>query len=331
MNVLFIGGTGVISSACSSVAIERGFKVYLLTRGQSERAVPAGAHVIHGDIREPETVRAALGNRTFDVVVDWIAFSPEHIETDLALFSGRVGQYIFISSASAYQTPPLNLPITESTPLHNPFWAYSRAKIACEERLMRAYREAQFPVTIVRPSHTYDRQKLPLHGRWTLIDRMRKGKKIIVHGDGTSLWVLTHHRDFAKGFVGLLGNGRAIGEAVHITSDEVLSWNQIAHILAKAAGAEADIVHIPSDVIARYDPEWGAGLLGDKAHSMIFDNTKIKRLVPDFAATTPYARGAAEVIDWHDADPARQQIDEAVNQQFDTLIAAWEAAMSRTG
>ncbi|HMB91118.1 MAG TPA: NAD-dependent epimerase/dehydratase family protein, partial [Rhodothermales bacterium] len=211
MNVLFIGGTGVISSACSPLAIERGFDLYLLTRGQSERNVPEGAHVIHGDIREPERVKAALGDRYFDVVVDWVAFTPEHIETDLTLFRGRVGQYIFISSASAYQTPPLNLPITESTPLHNPFWDYSRAKIACEERLMRAYREERFPVTIVRPSHTYDQQKLPLHGRWTLIDRMRKDQKIIVHGDGTSLWVLTHHRDFAKGFVGLLGNDRAIG------------------------------------------------------------------------------------------------------------------------
>lgn len=327
MNVLFIGGTGVISSACSRLAMERGFNLYLLTRGQSERAVPEGAQVIHGDIREPERMKAALAEQSFDVVVDWVAFTPAHIETDLALFRDRVGQYLFISSASAYQTPPLNLPITESTPLYNPFWDYSRAKIACEERLMRAYREEQFPVTIVRPSHTYDRSKLPLHGRYTLIDRMRKGKKIIVHGDGTSLWVLTHHRDFAKGFVGLLGNSRAIGEAIHITSDEVLSWNQIADILAKAAGAEADIVHIPSEVIARYDAEWGAGLLGDKAHSMIFDNTKIKRLVPDFAATIPYSRGAAEVIAWHDADPARQQIDEAINRQFDDLIAAWEAAM----
>jgi nucleoside-diphosphate-sugar epimerase len=267
-----------------------------------------------------------LTDLTFDVVVNWIAFTPEHIELDLNLFRGRTRQYIFISSASAYQTPPLNLPITESTPLDNPYWDYSRAKIACEERLMQVYRQEKFPMTIVRPSHTYDKTLLPFTEGYTVVDRMRKGKKVIVQGDGTSLWVLTHHHDFAKGFVGLLGNNHALGEAFHITSDELLTWNQIFEIVARAAGAEARLVHIPSDFIAAFDPGWGAGLLGDKCHSVIFDNTKIKRVVPDFVATIPYARGAEEVIGWYDADPARQQVDEAFDQLIDRIIAAYESA-----
>lgn len=303
--VLFIGGTGIISSACSRLAIERGLDLYLLNRGTSTRPVPEGATVLRGDIRDPASVRAALGNRQFDAVVDWVAFTPEHIETDIELFRNRTGQFVFISSASAYQTPPTCLPITESTLLLNPFWAYSRAKIACEERLVRAYREESFPITIVRPSHTYDQTLLPMHGGWTVIDRMRLGKKVTVHGDGTSLWTLTHHRDFAKGFVGLLGNARAVGEAFHITSDEVVTWNQIHDIFAQAVGTEAQIVHVPSDTIAAYDSDWGDGLLGDKAHSMIFDNSKIKRFVPDFAATISLSWGAREIIAWHEADPAR--------------------------
>jgi nucleoside-diphosphate-sugar epimerase len=270
-------------------------------------------------------VERALGDATFDVVVNWINFTPEHVEADLEIFRDRTGQYIFISSASAYQKPLSSLPITESTPLDNPFWAYSRAKIACEERLMQAYRENKFPVTIVRPSHTYDRTKVPLLGHYTDIDRMRKGKKVIVHGDGTSLWVLTHHEDFAKGFVGLLGNRRAVGHAFHITSDELLTWNQIYTILAHAAGVEPRIVHVPSDLIAAFDAEVGAGLLGDKAHSVIFDNHKIKRLIPDFAATIPFSQGAEEILAWFDADPARQVVDEQVNHLIDRIIASYNA------
>lgn len=326
MRVLFIGGTGIISSACAHLAVERGIDLHLLNRGQTARPVPEAAHVLHGDIRDKASVNTALGARTFDVVVDWIAFTPQHIETDLELFQGRTQQYVFISSASAYQTPPVNLPVVESTPLANPHWEYSRAKIACEERLMRAHREEQFPVTIVRPSHTYDCTRLPMHGRYTVVDRMRKGKKVIVHGDGTSLWVLTHQRDFAKGFVGLLGNSRAIGEVFHITSDELLTWNQIFEIVARAAGTKARMVHIPSDLIAAFDPEWGASLLGDKAHSMIFDNSKIKRLVPDYAATIPFARGAEEIIAWYDADPSRQVVDGELNRLMDEIIAAYESA-----
>lgn len=326
MKVLFIGGTGKISSACTPLAVEKGIDLYLLNRGQTDRPVPEGAHVLQGDIRDPESARRALHGLEFDAVVNWIAFTPDHVETDLELFRGRTGQYIFISSASAYQKPPNALPITESTLLANPFWLYSRNKIACEERLVRAYHEEGFPFTVVRPSHTYDRTMFPFNGGYTVVDRMRKGKPVIVHGDGTSLWVLTHHRDFAKAFVGLLGNNHAIGDAFHITSDELLTWNQIYHICANAAGVEPKLVHVPSPLINAFDPEWGAGLLGDKAHSVIFDNAKVKRLVPDFAATIPYARGAEEVMAWHDADPARLVVDPRWDKLFDDIIERYAAA-----
>jgi len=325
MKVLFIGGTGIISSACTTLAIEQGIELYLLNRGQTNRQIPEAAHILHGDIRDKNSVLRALGNIVFDVVVDWIAFTTEHIETDLELFRGKTRQYVFISSASAYQTPPVKLPVTESTPLYNPFWTYSQAKIACEDRLIKAYREEKFPITIVRPSHTYDRTTIPIEGQYTAVSRMRQGKKVIVHGDGTSLWVLTHHRDFAKGFVGLLGNSQAIGETFHITSDELLTWNQIFEIVAHAAGTEANIVHVPSEIIAKYNPNWGAGLLGDKAHSMIFDNSKIKRIVPNYAATIPFSHGVEEIIKWYDADPVRQVVDNELDQQMDEIIVTYKS------
>jgi nucleoside-diphosphate-sugar epimerase len=330
MKVLFIGGTGVISSACSQLAVSWGIDLVLLNRGQSTRPIPESARVLQGDIRDRDSVERVLGDTTFDVVVNWVNFTPDHVEADIELFRDRTGQYIFISSASAYQKPLSSLPITESTPLHNPFWAYSRAKAACEERLMLAYRKHEFPITIVRPSHTYDRTMVPLLGHYAALDRMRKGKKVIIHGDGTSLWVLTHHRDFAKGFVGLLGNHHAIGHAVHITSDEVLTWNQIYTLLARAAGVEPQIVHVPSDLIAAFDPEVGAGLLGDKAHSVIFDNSKIKRLVPDFVASIPFSQGAREIVDWYAADPARQVVNEKEDQLIDRVIAAYDAIRPAT-
>ncbi len=331
MKILFIGGTGVISSACSQLAVEHGHDLYLLNRGKTSRPAPAGAHMLHSDIRDVANTRTTLGNLEFDVVVDWIVFTPEQIETDLELFRDRTRQYIFISSASAYQTPPAGLPVSELTPLDNPVWEYSRNKIACEERLVKAYREEKFPITIVRPSHTYDQTLLPTHGGYTMIDRMRKGKPVIVHGDGTSLWVLTHHRDFAKGFLGLLGNAHAIGEAFQITSDELLNWNQIYEILAQAAGATAHLVHVPSELIAAYDPPWGDSLLGDKTHSMIFDNSKIKRLVPEFKATIPFSTGAREIIDWYDADPRRRQVDARFDQIIETILDGYQKAWPKLG
>jgi nucleoside-diphosphate-sugar epimerase len=321
LKVLFIGGSGIISSACSQLAVERGIDLYVLNRGRTPtRPLPAAATVLRADIRDPVSVREALAGREFDAVVDWVAFTPDHVRTDVDLFRDRTGQYVFISSASAYQTPPARLPVVESTPLRNPHWQYSRDKIACEDLLVREYRDSGFPMTIVRPSHTYDRTLVPFDGGYTVLARMREGKPVVVHGDGTSLWTLTHHADFAEGFVPLLGHPRTLGEAVHITSDDVLTWNQIAGALAAAAGSHCRIVHVPSDAIAAADPEWGAGLLGDKAHSMVFDNTKLRRLVPGFHARIPFEQGAREIVDWHAADPARQVVDARLDKVMDSLV-----------
>ncbi len=320
MKVLFIGGTGIISSGCAPLAVEKGIDLYFLNRSQSTRTTPEGVTQLMGDIRDPQSVLNAIEGHTFDVVVNWIAFTPNHIQQDIDMFHCQVGQYVFISSASAYQTPPSALPVTESTILDNPFWEYSRNKIACEELLVDAYRKSKFPMTIIRPSHTYDERLLPFDHGWTVVDRMRKGKKVVVHGDGTSLWVLTHHKDFAKAFVPLLGNSHAIGDAFHITSDELLTWNQIYDLVAAAAGTTAQKVHIASETLAKHDPNWGPGLLGDKANSMIFDNSKVKRLVPDFLCTHPFAFGAREIISWYDADPARQVIRPEAGALQDKLV-----------
>jgi nucleoside-diphosphate-sugar epimerase len=330
MKVLFIGGTGIISSACSELALKRGIELYLLNRGRSIRPTPAGAVTLQGDIHLPASVTAVLGDLTFDAVVEWVAFTPDQVKSDIELFRNRTGQYVFISSASAYQKPPSSLPITESTPLYNPYWEYSRNKADCEALLELAGREEGFPFTIVRPSHTYDRTLLPFHGGYTTVARMRAGKPVIVHGDGTSLWTMTHHRDFAVGFVGLLGNHHAIRQSYHITSDELLSWNQIYASVAKAAGVEPQLVHVPSEVIAKYDPEWGASLLGDKAHSMIFDNRKIRELVPQFKPVIPFSQGAQEIIAWYDEDASRQVLDQHNDLVQDQLIAAMQKALART-
>ena len=326
MKILFIGGTGIISSACSQLAIQRGFDLYLLNRCQSTRPTPPGARVLTADIRNPQSAQAALENLDFDVVVDWVAFTPDHIQTDLDLFRNRTGQYVFISSASAYQTPPASLPVRESTLLDNPYWQYSRNKIACEELLVQAYRQEKFPATIVRPSHTYDHTLLPFHGGWTVVDRMLRGAPVIVHGDGTSLWTMTHNTDFARGFVGLLGNSHAIGEIFHITSDEWLTWNQIFELTARAAGTQARMVHIPSDLINAFDPDWGASLLGDKSHSFILDNSKIKQFVPDFKCTTPFSSGIQEVITWFNQTPAARKVDDNFNQICDRILASYSRA-----
>ncbi len=322
--VLFIGGTGVISSACGELAVEQDIELFVLNRGKSrDRPLPAQATVLRADIRDPAGVRAAIGDRDFDAVVDWVAFTPGHVRADIDLFRGRTGQYVFISSASAYQTPPARQPVVESTPLRNPFWQYSRDKIASEDLLVAAYRDEGFPATIVRPSHTYDKTLMPFDGGWTVLGRMIAGKPVIVHGDGTSLWTLTHNRDFARGFVPLLGHPRTIGEAFHITSDDVLTWNQIAESLAAAAGCAPDIVHVPSDAIAAADPEWGAGLLGDKAHSMVFDNTKLRSVVPAYRATIPFEQGAREIVAWYVEDPARQRVDAHLDRVMDKLAGAY--------
>ena len=333
MKVLFIGGTGTISSACTPLAMACGHEVTLLNRGQTFKyPLPQGVRVIEGDIRDEAAVARVLVGETFDVVVDWIAFNTQHIETDIRLFSGRTKQFIFISSASAYQSPSLFPVITESTPLVNPFWGYSRDKIACEDLLTKTYRDSGFPITIVRPSHTYD-TNIPtaVGGGYTVADRILRGAPVIVHGDGTSLWTLTHSEDFAKGFVGLLGNERAIGHAFHITSDEQLTWDQITNTLGDALGKTPNIVHIPSDFIARFDAGTGAGLLGDKAKNAIFDNSKIKSFVPDFNCTIPFREGIRRTLKWHDEDASRKSVDGATNEFLDKFLAAYNKAFEGLG
>ncbi|MDP2183316.1 MAG: SDR family oxidoreductase [Actinomycetota bacterium] len=328
MRVLFIGGTGFISAAVSRMAIAQGFELYLLNRGSRIAHLP-GSHGLNADINRLADVRAALQDLEFDVVVDWIAYAQDDIERDLALFRGRVKQYVFISSASAYQKPPAHYLITESTPLHNPYWEYARNKIACEERLMLAYHHEGFPVTIVRPSMTYD-SNLPIAlggwGSYTLADRLITGRPIIVHGDGSSLWVVTHADDFGRGFLGLLGDERALGQAFHITSDEVLTWNQIYRTIAETLGVEAMIVHIPSDFIARVAPQMAGSLLGDKTWSAVFDNSKIKTFVPGFQATIPFQDGIRRTLAWFAADEERRHIDEAVHTEMDRILKAYAGA-----
>lgn len=296
MKVLLIGGTGTISSAVAALAAKKGFELWLLNRGSRPELVPENARAIACDIRDEAAVRAALGGMSFDVAADFIAFSPADAERDFRLFGGRVGQYIFISSASAYQKPPDSPFLTENTPLENPFWDYSRKKIACEKFLMQKFREQAFPVTIVRPSHTYGDFAVPvaLHGKngsFAVLERIRRHKKVIVPGDGTSLWTVTHNTDFANAFVGLMGNPDAIGQAYQITSDEVYSWNRIYQSIGAALGVEPLIVHIPSDVLARVSERFRGGLLGDKTHSVIFDNRKIKQAVPGFTAMVRLDQG----------------------------------------
>jgi nucleoside-diphosphate-sugar epimerase len=323
LRVLFIGGTGVISSACVPEAVaSRDIELYVLNRGRSATwGLPDVVTELRGDARDAASVRKAIEGLDFDSVVDFVAFTTDHVRADLDLFRGRTAQYVFISTASAYQTPPSRLPVTESTPLRNPYWQYSRDKIACEDLLVAEYRGNGFPATIVRPSHTYDATKTVLSGGWTSLARMLAGKPVIVHGDGSSLWTVTHNTDFARAFVPLLGHPRTLGEAFHITSDDVLTWDQIAYALGTALGVTPRIVHVPSDVIAAHDPEWGAGLLGDKAHSMVFDNSKVKSLVPGWRAVVPFERGAREIVRWYTEEPARQVVDEKLDALMDKLAA----------
>ena len=329
MRVLFIGGTGNISTDVSQLALAQGIDLYHLNRGRTGLEVP-GVHTLVADAHRPAEVDAALGTLTFDAIVNWIAYTVDDVERDIARFGGKTAQYVFISSASVYQKPPAHPVITESTPLHNPYWQYARNKIACERRLDQAFRDDGFPSVIVRPSLTYATVFPVAIGGWkcyTLADRMLKGQPIIVHGDGASLWTVTDARDFAKGFVGLLGNPQTPGNAFHITSDEILTWNQIYETIAGALGVEANVVHIASDFIAKVRPATGAGLLGDKAWSSIFDNTKIKAYVPGFQATIPFREGIRRTLAWFDEDPRRKWINDAVNEEIDAILASYEHAV----
>ncbi|MFD6448193.1 NAD-dependent epimerase/dehydratase family protein [Promicromonospora sp. NPDC060204] len=322
-SILFIGGSGIISHASVARAARLGHRVTVLNRGRSSiRTVPSEVETLVADANDAEAVAAALRGREFDVVAQFRAFGPEHVARDVAQFAGRTGQYVFISSASAYQTPPSRLPVRESTPLRNPFWQYSRDKIACEDLLVREYRENGFPATIVRPSHTYDRTVLPTSGGWTDVARMRAGKPVVVHGDGTSLWTITHTEDFAVGFVGLLGHPLAVGDTFHITGTHAPTWDQIYTWLAEAAGVRSpDLVHVASETIARALPDLGPGLVGDKAHSMVFDSSKVRTLVPEFGTTITYDIGAEEQVSWFDDHPEAQVVDAGLDAAFDRLAA----------
>jgi nucleoside-diphosphate-sugar epimerase len=334
MRVLFIGGTGLISSACSEATLAAGHELWLLNRGRSKLApVVSREHLLTADAADERQVRVAIDERHFDVVVQWVGYKPSQIEKDLRVFADT-GQYIFISSASVYEKPPSHWMITESTPTVNPYWQYSRDKIACEETLRRAHLGTGFPMTIVRPSLTYGPSQVPVAvGSWqmpfTIIERMRRGAKIIVPGDGTSIWTLTHNSDFAKGFIGLFGHPDAIGEDFHITSDESLTWNQIYGLVGQAAGVDPDILHVPSDAIMASDPEQTGSLWGDKAHSAVFDNSKLRGLVPNFKATVPFSTGIAQTVAWFDEDPNRQEIDHEANERWDRLVDVYEQALSR--
>lgn len=331
MKALFIGGTGTISGAISRLALERGWELFLLNRGSHE--LPEGARPVRADIRDEELVRAKIDGMHFDVVADFIAFTPDQVERDFRLFDGKTDQYFFISSASAYQKPLSSPFVTESTPLGNPFWQYSRDKIACEQLLNALYREKGFPVTIVRPSHTYCERSVPvaLHGQkgsYSVIDRMRRGQKVIVPGDGTSLWTLTWSGDFAQAFLGLMGNLHAIGETYQITSDEVLTWNQVYQAVASALGEKPRLIHIPSEVLGALNPDWMGGLVGDKANSAVFDNAKLKRAVPGFVAATRFDQGIRRTIDYILSHPECQTPDPEFDDWCDRTIEAWERAVA---
>lgn len=333
MKALLIGGTGTISLAVTRLLVEQGWQVYLLNRGSRNSEVPQGVNLIHADINDEPAVRAALGDLRFDCVCQFIGFVPEQVERDIRLFSGRTGQYLYTSSASAYHKPAKDYRITEGTALANPYWQYSRDKIACEEVLMRAYREQGFPVTIVRPSHTYDDRNVPLgvhgkNGSYQVLRRMQQGKPVIIHGDGTSLWTMTHNSDFAKGYVGLMGNPHAIGEAFQITNDETLTWNQIYSTIAACLGVELKPYYVSSHFLAAtgcYDML--GSLVGDKANSVVFDNRKLKAAVPGFCPTVRFEQGVRQAIDNILAHPELQREDSEFDAWCDRVIAAQENAL----
>jgi nucleoside-diphosphate-sugar epimerase len=328
MRVLFLGGTGNISTACVEYALARGHEVGLLTRGQKPSPFGPWVEALHGDRGDAAALDQAAQGR-WDVVLDFLAYTPAQVDLAVSAFAGRTGQYVFIGTAAAYDKPNARLPISEDAPLANPFWEYARLKIACEDSVRRAHRERGLPATIVRPSYTYGPTWIPsgFGGQdYTVVDRMRRGRPVVCHGDGTALWGMTHASDFAVGLVGLLGRPEAMGEAFHITTDEVLTWDGVYETIARAAGVEAELVHVPSALIAALVPDRGASLLGDKAHSSVFDNAKVRRLVPEFQPRVTFAEGIARSIAWFDEDPARRAVSPVANDNIERVLAAWGRA-----
>jgi nucleoside-diphosphate-sugar epimerase len=333
MKILMIGGTGVISTAVSELFVRQGQDLYLLNRGIHNEPAMKGVTILHGDMNDEQSIRRILDKASFDVVVDWIVYTPEQAQRDIRLFTGKTSQYIFISSASAYQRPVKNYIITEETPLDNPFWEYSRKKINCEKLFMDSYKADGFPVTIIRPSLTYGDTIIPYpfaswQKPWSMIDRMRKGKRVIVPGDGTSLWVLTHNTDLAKGLAGLMYKPEAIGEAFHITSDEVLTWEETLNQIAEGIGVEPKATHISCEFISAFMPDKIGSLIGDKSSSVVFDNSKLKKLVPDFKATVLFREGFARTFAYFEAHLELQDIDIQYEEELDKIIAAHDYGIS---
>ena len=332
MKVLIVGGTGNISTACTRRALAKNMEVFHLNRGTRKDRTPAGVAELHADMRNPAEVKKALAGHKFDSVVQFLAYTPEHIEADMEVFRGITDQYVFISSATVYKRPALTPIITESTPQGNPFWEYAQLKIACEKVLTE--KGADFPYTIIRHSHTYDDGWIL--SQFVSVDfgvcwRILNGLPVVVAGDGQSLWTVTHASDFAKGLVGLLGNPAALGEAFHITSDELLTWDSITRLTGFALGAQPKIVHIPSEFIMKVLPARGVGLLGDKAHSCIFDNSKIKHFVPAFVPEVHFAEGLRRSIEWYNARPELKVANDTLNAEFDKLLGRWNRAMEIAG
>ena len=333
MKVLFIGGTGLISLAVSKMAVRQGFELYMINRGRRSQFVPESATVLQGDINNADEVQALIKGHHFDSVVNWIVFKPEEIERDIKLFTGKTNQYIFISTVATFQKPPAYYVINESSTQYNPLWEYAQDKIACEERLIKEYRDNKFPMTIARPSNTYGITSIPFAitsgaHMWTIVDRILKGKKIIVPGDGTSLWSITHNTDFGKGLIGLLGNNQAIGHSFNITSDEVKTWDQYLKDIGQAVGIEPRIIHITSECISMFMPELRAGLLTEGCNSFIVDNSKLKRFVPGYMATTSFEHGIRQTIAYYNEHPEMKTIDDEFNAKMDKTIAAYEKFLS---
>lgn len=325
MKILIIGGTGTISTAVVDEAKRQGHELTLINRGRSKQAIPEGTHLLEGDINDVRQMKNLLNEHQFDVAAQFIAFTPDQVERDLKLLAGKVKQYIFISSASAYRKPLRYYRIDESTPLGNVYWDYSQNKQHAEELLQKEAAKYGIHFTIVRPSHTYGLRGIPvgIHGNkgsYSVVKRIKEGKPIIVHGDGESLWTFTYNEDFARGFVGLFGHPQAIGEAVHITSDESLTWNRAYEIIAEVVGREPKLVHIASDRLIDMRPDLRGPLLGDKAVSVVFDNSKIKRLVPGFVCTTRYDQGVRKAYAHIQANPDLQTADPDFDEWSDQLV-----------
>jgi len=330
MKILFIGGTGIISTSCTREALAQGHELFHLNRGNHPELVPRDVTTLKADIRDSRQVEKAVAGHRFDCIVNWVAFEPDHVRQDMELLGPLTSHYIFISSASVYLKPPPHWIVTEETPVGNPYWSYAQSKIACEALLLESHSNNGFPATIIRPSHTYDDGWIPtpIGSRdFTVAQRLLDGRAVISPGDGQSLWTLTHSDDFAGGFTGLLGNPDTGGEIFHITSDEARTWDAFYGIIGEALSVKAEIVHIPSTVVNEISPPLGQGLMGDKAYSMVFDNSKIKRIVPDFHTSILFSEGIRRSLEWFDKNPARKVVDQAKDAEIDKVLKVWKGRM----